>query len=103
MSILSHHDEFDNYYPLTKNNQGSNKGELERIVRDEVIEPIKNGELVVKKERPQGEWIITGEEQGALGIIYKIRKCDKCGWEHSLIIPNNFCPKCGADMRGGQG
>jgi hypothetical protein len=28
MSILSHHDEFDNYYPLTKNNQGSNQGDL---------------------------------------------------------------------------
>lgn len=49
--------------------------------------------------RPQGKWIITGEEQGALGITYKIRKCNKCGWEHSLVIPNNFCPNCGADMR----
>ena len=27
MSILSHHDEFENYYPYsTKNNQGSNQG-----------------------------------------------------------------------------
>lgn len=51
--------------------------------------------------RPQGKWVITGEEQGAFGITYKIRKCDKCGWEHSLVIPDNFCPICGADMRGG--
>jgi len=51
-----------------------------------------------KYERPQGEWIITGEEQGAFGMIYKIKKCDKCGWEHSLVIPNNFCPNCGAEM-----
>ena len=53
-------------------------------------------------ERPKGEWIITGEEQGALGINYKIRKCDKCGWEHSLVIPDNYCPNCGAYMRGGK-
>ena len=48
--------------------------------------------------RPKGEWIITGEKQGAFGITYKIRKCDKCGWEHSLVIPDNFCPRCGAKM-----
>ena len=51
-------------------------------------------------ERPQGEWIITREEQGAFGIIYKMRKCNKCGWENSLLIPRNFCPNCGANMRG---
>lgn len=53
------------------------------------------------EDRPQGEWIITGEEQGALGIIYKMRKCNKCGWENSLLIPRNFCPNCGAKMRSG--
>lgn len=52
-------------------------------------------------KRLQGEWIITGEEQGAFNMIYKIRKCSKCGWEHSLVIPDNFCPKCGAEMKGG--
>ncbi len=31
-------------------------------------------------------------------MIYKIRKCDKCGFEHSLCIPKNFCPNCGAQM-----
>jgi rubrerythrin len=58
-------------------------------------------DILEKNQRSQGEWIITGEEQGALGIPYRIRKCNKCGWAHSLVIPNNFCPECGADMRGG--
>lgn len=58
-----------------------------------------DGYLKGKEERPQGEWIITGEEQGAFEITYKIRKCNKCGWEHSLVIPDKFCPNCGADMR----
>lgn len=31
------------------------KNELERIVRDRVIEPIKNGELVIKEKIPRGE------------------------------------------------
>lgn len=37
------------------------KDELEQIVKDRVIEPIKNGELVVKGKRPQGEWILISE------------------------------------------
>lgn len=61
---------------------------------------IKDG--IPYEERPKGEWIITGEEQGALGITYKIKKCPKCGWEHSLVIPDNFRPNCGAGMRGGK-
>ena len=54
-----------------------------------------------KIARLQGKWIIIGEEQGALGIIYRKRKCSKCGWEHSSVIPNNYCPNCGVDMRKG--
>lgn len=52
-----------------------------------------------KQDRPQGEWIITEELKGACNIVYKTRKCNKCGWEFSLVIPRNFCPNCGADMR----
>ena len=74
-------------------------GQIPRnFVRDEKWQA---GELAIKalEERPQGEWIITEEEQGAFGIVYKVRKCSKCGWEHSLIIPDNYCSNCGADMR----
>ena len=52
-----------------------------------------------KNERPQGGWIIIGEEIGALGLTYKTKKCSKCGWEHSLLIPENYCPNCGAEMQ----
>ena len=52
------------------------------------------------EDRPKGKWLSVGQEQGALGIIYKIRKCSMCGWEHSLVIPDNYCPHCGSDMRG---
>lgn len=53
-----------------------------------------------KFNRPTGEWLPIGEEQGALGIVYKIIKCSSCGWEHSLMLPDNYCPNCGAAMRG---
>lgn len=61
-------------------------------------------DLVLKafEETEQGEWITIREEQGALGIIYKRRKCNRCGWETSLLIPRNFCPNCGIKMKGGK-
>lgn len=54
---------------------------------DKVQEIIDNAPTV---ERPQGEWI-------------KLRdydfKCSLCGF--SIMDKYNFCPECGADMRGG--
>lgn len=46
----------------------------------------------------EGKWIITGTEVGAFNIVYKCKKCSNCGWEHSLLIPDNYCPNCGAKM-----
>lgn len=37
------------------------------------------------EERKQGEWIFS--------------RCDKCGAYHDGMY-RNFCPNCGADMRG---
>lgn len=56
--------------------------------------------LIELQFRPQGEWIEENSETGALGIKYTWLKCNKCGWSHGLVIPKNFCPNCGADMRG---
>jgi rubrerythrin len=49
--------------------------------------------------RPHGEWIEESSETGALGIKYTWVKCNQCGWNSSLVIPKNYCPNCGADMR----
>lgn len=53
-------------------------------------------------QRPKGKWIEEGQETGALGIKYTWVKCSECGWSNSLVIPKNYCPNCGADMRGGK-
>ena len=76
------------------------KDELERIVDERVIEPIKNGELVVKTEaRPQGEWIIDGHHY----------KCSRCGKTLAIMFSETDdgdligCPFCLADMRVNEG
>lgn len=76
---------------------------VEIYTKDDMAGAYNEGYICGNKEagkaRPKGKWIITREEQGPCGIIYKTRKCNQCYWENSLLIPRNFCPECGADMR----
>lgn len=45
--------------------------------------------------RPQGEWVIDKEHTKNPLLWYK---CNLCCVYHS---PTNYCPNCGADMKGG--
>lgn len=49
----------------------------------------------VTPQRPKGKWIEIEIDAGE--FIYK---CTKCGMR--VINPYNYCPNCGADMRGGE-
>lgn len=74
------------------------KDELERIVDERVIEPIKNGELVIKGERPTGHWIKVSD------CYCWHWECENCHRRPSRTSTgyddlSNFCPNCGADMR----
>ena len=51
-------------------------------------------------ERKKGKWILGEIETGACNVQYQLKICSECGWESSLVIPRNFCPNCGTDMRG---
>lgn len=47
-------------------------------------------------ERHRGEWIGDGHERG-------FSECSKCGYIAVSVLSErlyNFCPNCGADMRG---
>lgn len=55
------------------------------------VKQIIDNAPTVAPERPQGKWIKIGE----IGLAYKCDKCDEVN-----VIPENFCPNCGADMRG---
>ena len=51
-------------------------------------------EMMLNALRPKGEWIMDNEHTKNPLLWYK---CNLCGVYHS---PTNFCPSCGADMRG---
>ena len=53
------------------------------------------GVETVKDERPQGEWIDTGNMEEYWSEEYR---CSVCGAKNHW---HNFCPNCGAKMKGG--
>lgn len=69
------------------------------------IDPdVLDGAKTTIEERKNGEWIYGEDEYGIDGY-----HCDKCGffvpWDYAHKFINyiedyNFCPHCGADMRG---
>ena len=49
----------------------------------------------VQPERPKGKWIHQ--------VKFSRVECDQCGKVfRNSFAPKNFCPNCGADMRGEQ-
>lgn len=50
------------------------------------------------QSRPQGEWIFNPTD--AIDLMFAKPKCSKCGFESS--DGGNFCPNCGARMKGGE-
>lgn len=51
------------------------------------------------EERPQGAWIETSDFDEFYGKVYK---CTNCNKETLGCSCHNYCPNCGADMRGGK-
>lgn len=67
-------------------------------------EQIDNAPTVDAVERKRGRWVDDGLDAiGAMGIEYRWKKCPNCGERISKApmqrLPN-FCPNCGAEMRG---
>lgn len=60
---------------------------------DGIVESIKNGELVLQDERLKGEWI-------AMEPYTHKTFCPFCKEDTKDEVYGNFCPNCGADMRG---
>lgn len=60
---------------------------------DELLEVIDDVPTI-EPERKKGHWLLFGDS------YMEFCKCSNCG--HSEDTKKNFCPECGADMRGGQ-
>ena len=52
---------------------------------------------IVTSTRPKDKWKITYP----FGKNNPIYECPKCGASNNSVF-KNFCPNCGADMRGGE-
>lgn len=63
--------------------------------KDVLIRAIENG--IPYEERPQGEWIIDGHHIRCNRCNEYICNTDREGNK----IPDNFCPNCGSEMKGG--
>ena len=48
-------------------------------------------------DRPMGEWIFNPKD--AIELMFTKPKCSECGFESS--DGGNYCPNCGARMKGG--
>lgn len=79
---------FEEVYPLATNGMGG-------VVNKRIYDIIDNAPTV--EERPKGEWIESQEEFEDAFIIFK-HECSNC--KEITFGGGNFCPNCGADMRG---
>jgi hypothetical protein len=70
---------------------------------------IDNAPTIIDPQRMRGKWIPHHDEAMQFdGISIGSMTCSICGWTtynkiHLLVVcPYQFCPNCGADMRGEQ-
>lgn len=84
---------------IVEKGQGSTRyriGEIWELNRDEIWQTIDEVSTADVRENVRGEWIYEGN-----GVF----RCSFCGERYYLVddaklCDYNFCPNCGADMRG---
>lgn len=75
-------------------------------IRDAIVEVYDTPTVDI--DRPQGEWIIHKEKaevnDGFIDFFPTEYECSNCGLKQSMYFidskPSNFCPNCGAQMKG---
>ena len=72
------------------------KQKLEYSCSNQLDKDIEAFSLAIKAlERPRGKWEEPFEHKGKM-----YHECTHCHISTQLILVDNFCPYCGADMRG---
>ena len=94
-AIENHFDMLDAYFPNKFIEEIDNAPTVETFTLEDMRKAAdiahSYGRLEENTERPKGEWIVREEP-----MIYE---CPFCG--ELNCCKGNFCPNCGADMRGG--
>ena len=65
------------------------------VLHDNYSMGYQDGVRKVLSERPQGEWEEPFEMNGK-----SYHKCTNCHISSELILFGNYCPNCGAEMKG---
>lgn len=84
--------ELDNHWPFTKEEQS--KHGIADLAKGTVLTVL--GQMPTIEERNKGEWMERKSKVKGLGDVYI---CPFCRYEVDCV-KENFCPNCGADMRG---
>lgn len=62
----------------------------------EILKEINDAPTI--EERKTGKWMVSYLEHEAMGIRPKLLYCSECC--QCIAYSTNFCPNCGADMKG---
>ena len=60
----------------------------------DLVENIMNGTPL-----PKGHWV-TEDDNKKLKSLNKAKRCSNCDFRHLALRHYNYCPNCGAEMRG---
>lgn len=70
-------------------------------IRYKMFENAIDNAPTIAPQRKRGEWVEVNDYYNRIS-----GKCSVCGWESHMyeddVVGMNYCPNCGADMRGGQ-
>ena len=78
-------------YKIPYHDLSDGKGKCEVAFLEDIIK-VPTADV---RENVRGEWEIYCDDKGVVQDCY----CNQCGF--NSVIGGNFCPNCGADMRGG--
>ena len=79
-------------------------GNIEYFTTNETIEMIENVPVIDAMPVVHGEWILIGTNENHYETSVE-EKCSLCGryvYRYDTQPQDNYCPNCGADMRGSE-